>query len=65
MKDPELLQTIVIHYCLPYEIFFQVIQKKKKIDHRPHPYQQWRKNVVKCCFFILKVIKKLINVKVS
>ena len=33
MKEPEMLQTIVIHHCLPYEIVFQVIQKKLKIDH--------------------------------
>ena len=34
MKEPEIVQTIVIHYCLSYEIVFQVIQKKKKkIDH--------------------------------
>ena len=35
MKEPEMLQTIVIHHCLSYEIVFQVIQKKKKlkIDH--------------------------------
>ena len=30
MKEPEMLQTIVIHHCLSYEIVFQVIQKKKK-----------------------------------
>ena len=34
MKEPEMLQTIVIYHCLSYEIVFQVIQKKfKKIDH--------------------------------
>ena len=33
MKEPEMLQTIVIHHCLSYEIVFQVIQKKLKIDH--------------------------------
>ena len=27
MKEPEMLQTIVIHHCLFYEIVFQVIQK--------------------------------------
>ena len=33
MTEPEVLQTIVIHHCLSYEIFFQIIQKKLKIDH--------------------------------
>ena len=33
MKEPEMLQTIVMHHCLSYEIVFQVIQKKLKIDH--------------------------------
>ena len=33
MKELEMLQTIVLHHCLYYEIFFQVIQKKFKIDH--------------------------------
>ena len=28
-----MLQAIVINHCLSYEIVFQVIQKKKKIDH--------------------------------
>ena len=27
MKEPEMLQKIVIHHCLFYEIVFQVIQK--------------------------------------
>ena len=31
MKESEMLQTIVIHHCLYYEIVFQVIQKKKKM----------------------------------
>ena len=30
MKEPEMLQTIVIHHCFSYEIVFQVIQKKIK-----------------------------------
>ena len=30
MKETEMLQTIVIHHCLYYEIVFQAIQKKKK-----------------------------------
>ena len=30
MKEPEMLQTIVTHHCLSYEIVFQVIKKKKK-----------------------------------
>ena len=34
MKEPKMLQTIVIHHCLSYEIVFQIIiQKKLKIDH--------------------------------
>ena len=33
MKEPEMLPNIVIHQCLSYEIVFQVIQKKKKINH--------------------------------
>ena len=33
MKEPEMLQIMVIHHCLSYEIVFQVIQKKTKIDH--------------------------------
>ena len=28
MKELEMLQTIVLHHCLYYEIVFQVIQKK-------------------------------------
>ena len=32
MKEPKMLQTIVIHHCLSYEIVFHVIQKKLKID---------------------------------
>ena len=31
MKEPEMIQTIVIHHCLPYEIVFQVIFEKR--DH--------------------------------
>ena len=31
MKEPEMIQTIVIHHCLPYEIVFQVIFEKS--DH--------------------------------
>ena len=31
MKEPEMLQTIVIHHCLSYKIAFQVIEKI--IDH--------------------------------
>ena len=30
MKEAEMLQTIVTHHCLSYEIVFQVIQKKIK-----------------------------------
>ena len=33
MKEPEILQTILIHHCLSYKIVFKVIQKKLKIDH--------------------------------
>ena len=33
MREPEILQTIVIHHCLYSEIVFQVIEKKLKIDH--------------------------------
>ena len=29
MKEPEMLQTIVIHHFLSYELIFQVIQKIK------------------------------------
>ena len=32
MKEPEVLQTIVIYHCLCREIVFEVIQKKLKID---------------------------------
>ena len=28
-----MVQTIVIHYSLSYEIVFQIIKKKLKIDH--------------------------------
>ena len=31
MKEPEMLQAIVIHHCLYYQIIFQIIQKKLKI----------------------------------
>ena len=33
MKEPEMLQTIVIHHCLSYEIVFQVIQKALNINN--------------------------------
>ena len=33
MTEPKMPQTIVIHHCLSYEIVFQIIQKKLKIDH--------------------------------
>ena len=33
MKEPEMLQAIVIHHCLYNQIIFQVIQKKLKIHH--------------------------------
>ena len=33
MKEPEMLQAIVIHHCLYYQIIFQIIQKKIKIHH--------------------------------
>ena len=31
MKEPEMVQAIVIHYCLSYEIDFKVIQKNLKL----------------------------------
>ena len=33
MKEPEMLQTIVTHHCLSYEIAFHVVKRKLKIDH--------------------------------
>ena len=37
MKEPEMLQTVVIHHCLSYEIVFPVIQKKKTDYTYPYP----------------------------
>ena len=31
MKEPEMLQTIVIYHCLSYEIDFKVIKKYQKL----------------------------------
>ena len=33
MKEPEVVKTIAIHHFLSYEIVFQLIQKKLKVDH--------------------------------
>ena len=55
MKEPEMLQTIVMHHCLSYEIVFQVIQKKPKNVHT-HTHNSgkiWR-NVV---FLFKKLLK--------
>ena len=30
MKEPEMLQTIVMYQCLSYKIVFQIIKMKKK-----------------------------------
>ena len=38
MKEPEMLQNIVIQHSLSYEIVFQVIQKKKHKKKQSHPY---------------------------
>ena len=41
MKEPEMIKTIVIHHCLPYEIVFQVIFLKRDRTHIHNGGKMW------------------------
>ena len=51
MKEPEMLQTIVVNHCLSYEIAFQVIQKNEKLTP---PISTMAAKCGKMFFFYLK-----------
>ena len=54
MKKPEMLQTIVIHHFLSYEIVLQVNQKKKKKKKMTTPISIMVAKYGKMLFFYLK-----------
>ena len=54
MKEPEMLQTIVIHDCLSYKIVFQIVKIKKLKKRLTTPISIMAGKCGKMLFFYLK-----------